>query len=153
LVVFAFVPVVAALPGWMLSEARNALNWQDPVVLAFVPVRGVMALLDAFADGVVPGGMAGTFAGLLLTGWSLTGRRTDPRLQRIVVGAAAGMLAAAMVVTIVAAHMMLAGHALALPALPTAFELGSGATCGAIAAPTALGYFAASAGAPAGKTS
>ena len=61
-VVFAFVPTLAVLPGWLHAEATNALNWHDPIVLAFLPVRGMVALWSAFGAGLVPGIIGGLIA-------------------------------------------------------------------------------------------
>src|SRR5690606_22166745 len=40
--VFAFLPTLAALPSWLAFEARNPLNASDPLVLVFLPVRGAI---------------------------------------------------------------------------------------------------------------
>lgn len=132
LLVFTFVPPLLALPGWLYREAGNHLNLEEPLVLAFVPVRGVTVLLNAFYAGVVPGLVAGLVTGVALT--VLARRAVAPRLLGAVIGAlAAGV---ALVATLVVAR----GSAWAPPANVVAFELGAGLLCGGIAAPTALRF-------------
>ena len=138
LVVFTFVPVVAALPQWVWSEARNPLNFREPVVLAFLPVRGVLALVDAFAEGVFPGALGGIVTGLLLTAWVRTGHRATRLRERVAAGAVCGAVGASVVVVAAIVNSVVSGGAIALPPIATAFEIGSGILCGMIAAPTAV---------------
>lgn len=152
---FAFVPVVAALPGWIQSELGNTVDRRDLVVLAFTPMRGAVALLDAFDAGVLPGGLAGIVAGLLLSAWMLTaGRPAPPRGRLLVAGAIAGATAAALVTAIVLARAFLTVPEVAVPTRAVLFELGSGLVCGLIAAPTAVRLLSepARSDAPAGWT-
>lgn len=142
LVVFTFLPVVAAVPGWVWSEARNPLNTEEPVVLAFLPVRGFVALLDAFGEGVFPGALAGIVAGGLLTAWVLRRRDRTTGRERLA-GAVCGALGAGVVVVTAIVNMVLSGHDVALPAVPIAFEVGSAVVCGAVAARTAVRLAAA----------
>ena len=57
--VFAFVPALFSVPGWIWFEATNPLNRQDPIVFAFVLVRGGIGVLEAFSTVVLPGVLAG----------------------------------------------------------------------------------------------
>jgi len=128
-VVFAFVPTLAVLPGWLHSEATNPLNWHEPLVLAFLPVRGMVALWSAFAAGLVPGVLGGLIDGILLRTWLL---RSKPR-RMLVAGAACGALAGCGVVLVTAAlGTMQRGFSLPR-AVPVAFELASGVVCGMLA--------------------
>ena len=61
MLVFAFLPTLAALPRWVAFEATSTLNLHDPVVLAFLPVRGALLLLSALEEGLVPGILAGSY--------------------------------------------------------------------------------------------
>ena len=130
--VFAFLPTLASLPSWLRFEATNGLNLTDPVVLAFLPVRGVILLLHAFQAGAVPGVLAGIVHGLLVCALA----RTFEASRSVVAaaGAGAGALAALVVVLATAGRIGLAS----LAGAPVLFEIGSGIVCGAIAAPTAV---------------
>ena len=133
-VVFAFVPTLAVLPGWLHAEATNALNWHDPIVLAFLPVRGMVALWSAFGAGLVPGIIGGLIDGVLLGTWLL---RAQPR-SAFVAGAICGTLAGCGVV-LASVALGTFQHGLSLPgAVPVAFELASGLACGMLAVPTAV---------------
>jgi hypothetical protein len=136
LLVFAFLPTVAALPRWLWLEATNPLNRTDPIVLAFVPVRGLILLLNAFAAGFVPGVAAGLFCGLLACGW-LAWRGAPAWSRRHAYGAAAGGAAAALMVLGTLALAVVEGRP-RLPLGPVAFELASGLVCGLVAAPGVL---------------
>jgi hypothetical protein len=136
--VFAFLPALAWLPGWVYFELRNPLNLEDVVVLTFIPVRGAILLLSAFGQGVVPGSLAGIACGVLLVAWDARGTRRDGRGGRVLVGAAAGVAAAALVVAATLAIAIARTGATELPWVAIAFELGSGLACGAIAGPTAM---------------
>ena len=136
LLVFTFAPPLAALPRWIAFEATNALNVQDSLVLVFLPVRGVILLLNEFRDGVVPGILAGGLDGLVLCAWA-TWRGAETALaRRLAIGALVGLVAAgAMVaVTLVVIH----DRSQPWPVGAILFEIGSGVVCGAIAAPGAF---------------
>jgi hypothetical protein len=140
--VFAFVPPLAALPRWLSFEINNSLNVQDPIVLAFLPVRGMLLLVNAFRAGLVPGVMAGAIEGGLLWAWLARGAAST-RAQRIVVGAVTGALAACAVVLVsVVVAAANTGPRTGRDAI--AFEIASGVLCGMIAAPTALRFLAPS---------
>ena len=133
-VVFAFVPTLAVLPGWLVSEAANPVNRHEPIVLAFLPVRGLVALWSAFDAGLVPGIIGGLIDGILLGAWLL---RDKPR-RAVVAGAVCGVLAG---LGVVLASIALGAfqHGFSLPrAVPVAFELASGVVCGMLAIPTAV---------------
>lgn len=129
--VFAFLPTLASLPSWLRFEATNGLNLTDPVVLAFLPVRGVILLLHAFQAGAVPGVLAGIVHGLLVCA---VARTFETSRDVAAAGAVAGALAALVVVLATAGRIGLAS----LAGGPVLFELASGIVCGAIAAPTAV---------------
>lgn len=129
MLVFAFLPPVAVIPGWVVGEARNAFNLQDPVVLAFLPARGTLALLDAFRDGIAGRLIAGVLAGLLLTG--LASRRgVGTAGRRLALGALCGGLAGAATMAVLAAT----GPA------PASFGVAvvGAIVCGAVATPGAV---------------
>ena len=131
---FAFVPTLAALPGWVHAEVTNSLNWHDPIVLAFLPVRGMVALWSAFDAGLVPGIIGGLIDGILLGAWLL---RARPR-RTVVAGAICGALAGSgVVLASVALGTFQRGFSLPR-AVPVAFELASGLVCGMLAVPTAV---------------
>lgn len=134
--VFAFLPTLAALPPWLRFEATNPLNLADPVVLAFLPVRGVVLLLHAFQAGAIPGVLAGIIHGVLLCAFTRTSAAGSDVKRGMVaaIGAVAGALAALGVVLATAGRLGLAS----LAGGPVLFELASGIVCGAIAAPTAV---------------
>jgi hypothetical protein len=135
--VFAFLPTLASLPSSLRFEVSNGLNLTDPVVLAFVPVRGVILLLHAFKAGVVPGVLAGIIHGLLVCAFAARTSGAGAGAGRGVVvgvGAVAGALAALAVVLATVGR----GGGAALATGPVLFELASGIVCGAIAAPTAV---------------
>jgi hypothetical protein len=141
LLVFAFVPPLAALPRWLGFEVTNALDVQDPLVLVFLPVRGVILLLNEFRDGVVPGIFAGVLNGLALCAWT-TWRGAEATLtRRLGVGAAAGLAAAG--VMVVVTLMVIGDRSQPLPLGAILFEIGSGVVCGAIAAPRAFALLSA----------
>jgi hypothetical protein len=146
LLVFAFVPALTALPRWLYSEAMNPLNFHEPLVLAFVPVRGIMVLLDAFSAGVAPGVLAGVVDGVLVSAWLLSDHGVSTKRQLILVGAICGALAASLVVLVAVARAVSAGARLALPAGAVAFAIGSGVVCGMIAVPTAVRFLTSRSG-------
>jgi hypothetical protein len=127
--VFAFVPALAALPQWLAFEAINPFNRQDAIALAFVPARGLIALLDAFADDVGQRVLAGALAGVLLA--ALSSRTSRPR-QRVLLGALCGALAAGLA----ALALVVSRASDASLRGPVLFAIASGAVCGVIAAPT-----------------
>lgn len=127
--VFAFAPSLAALPGWISFEADNPLNVEDAVVLMFLPVRGLVALLDTFAAGLGARVLTGAVAGVLLSAW-LSTRVVAPTLaRRILVGASSGALAAGLVTL---------GAGLATDFREMATAVGWGVVCGLVAASTAV---------------
>jgi hypothetical protein len=128
-----------AVARWLYFEATNPLNLQEPVVLAFVPVRGIMRLLDAFDARVVQGMLAGTGAGLLMSAWLLRGGRGSTRRERMLVGAVSGALAACLMVLVIVGG--LEGGRLGSLAGAIAFEIGLGTVCGMVAATRAVGFF------------
>jgi hypothetical protein len=135
--IFAFLPTLAALPRWLAFEARNALNLQDPVVLTFLPVRGAVLLLNTFAEGVMPGVIEGAIAGVLVCAWVAGWRALPARPRQWALGAAIGLVAAALVVAGTLAFALVAGRAAHVPVSTVAFELAAGAVCGALAFPGA----------------
>ncbi len=135
--VFAFVPVVAALPRWAYLEWTNPLDWSDPIVLAFLPVRAAILLVNAFADGCTNGVVGGLFYGVLLCAW-LARRPAPAGAGRFGVGAVCGFAGAALMVLATFAWAAARGHAPSVPWGPVAFELGSGVTCGVLAVAGAL---------------
>jgi hypothetical protein len=138
--VFAFAPALASLPGWLLAEATSPLNMQDPVVSSFVLVRGVLGLLNAFYAGLVPGVLAGAIEGALVCAWVLSGGAISTRRQRALMGAITGALAASLMVLLVMGVELLGGRPRAWAADAVAFEAVSGILCGLIAAPTAVRF-------------
>ena len=133
-VVFAFAPTLAALPGWLHSEATNPLNWHQPMVLAFLPMRGMLALWSAFDAGLVPGLLGGLIDGILLGTWLL---RAQPR-RAFGAGTICGALAGCGVV-LASVALGAVQRGFSLPrAVPVAFELASGVACGMLAVPTAV---------------
>ncbi len=133
--VFAFLPPLAAVPRWLAFEATNALDVRDPLVLLFLPVRGVILLLNAFRDGVVPGIFAGVLNGLALGAWATWRGADATRARRLALGAVAGCAAAG--VMVVVTLMVIGDRSQPLPLGAILFEIGSGVVCGAIAAPRA----------------
>ena len=145
--VFAFVPPLAALPRWIAFEATNAQNVQDPLVLVFLPVRAVILLLNEFREGLVPGILAGVVAGILVCGWA-TWRGPEPTpVRRVASGALAGLAAAGVMVAVTL--LVIGDRSQPLPIGAIGFEIGSGVVCGAIAAPRAFRLLSATP-APAG---
>lgn len=132
--VFAFVPPLAELPRWLAFEASNPLNGQDPIVLAFLPMRGLILLLGAFSAGLTQGMLGGVFAGLLLSVLLSRQGGTATLGRRLGLGALGGALAASLAVgTLLAPRLAdLAAHA-----GQVGFEIVLGMVCGVLAAPTA----------------
>lgn len=129
LLVFAFVPALAAIPGWLRAEAADPSLLRDPVVLAFTLVRGVRAVLGALYEGIVPGVLGGLIDGVLLCAWM----RSRGRAPALPAGAILGAVAASLMVVIVAAAQALAGQPRVWGAAAVAFEIGSGLVCGTLA--------------------
>lgn len=138
LLVFAFVPTLTVLPRWLWFELTNPLNLHEPIVLAFVLVRGFKAMLDAFADGVVAGVVSGSIDGVLMWAVAASGAALTPRAKQYAVGAATGAVASGLMIVVVAVAQGAAGQARVWGASAIAFELAAGLVCGAIAAPTAV---------------
>lgn len=136
--VFAFAPTLAALPAWLYFEAHNPLNLQEPVVLTFVPVRGAILLLDAFAAGVSEGVLAGAIHGILVSAWASWRGRVSTRRQRIGLGAIGGALAACLMIFAQVSVGVVDLGQLASHGGVVAFEIVSGMLCGLVATPTAL---------------
>lgn len=126
---FAFLPPLAALPAWLAREAVDDLNRQDSIVLAFLPARGLLAILDAFSSGLPQRLLAGLLTGVVLS--ALLPRRGSVARARI---ATTGLMCGA-----VATGLSL----LLLPLLPEVMaangeplrDLVSGALCGLLVAP------------------
>lgn len=138
--VFAFLPTLAALPPWMWFEVQNPLNASDPVVLAFLPVRGAILLLHAFRAGVVPGVLAGLVTGVLVCAFvrATAPEATARRGTLTLLGALGGGLAALTVVAAMLGFRVVQGGTATLAIATAAFELASGLVCGLVAAPTAV---------------
>ena len=136
--VFAFVPTLAALPQWLYFEAHNRLNLEEPVVLVFVPVRGVILLLNSFSRGLVQGVIAGVIDGFLMSVWLFRRGRVSSRIQRTTCGAICGALAALLMVLMGVAVGIFDPRQLTARPGAVAFEMVSGIVCGMIAAPTAF---------------
>jgi hypothetical protein len=136
--VFAFLPTLAALPLWLRFEWQNPLNASDPVVLAFLPVRGAILLLHAFQAGLVPGVLAGIVASLLACARAPRRGAAASRSASVGFGALAGGLAAATVVVGSIAWAAVRGRPVSAPLTTVAFELGSGVVCGMVAVGRAL---------------
>jgi hypothetical protein len=145
--IFAFLPAIAALPAWLSFELRNPLNASDPVVLTFLPVRGAILLLHAFRAGVLQGVLAGMLYGLFVCAWARRWGEVTPAGRRWAYGALGGALAAAVVVGGFLALGAVRGPIASVALASVAFEIGSGAVCGLVAARRAL-RLAAGTGAP-----
>jgi hypothetical protein len=136
--VYVFVPTLAGLPSWLRYELANPLNFADPMVTLFLPVRGFRALLNAFEQGMNAGLLAGLLNGVLVCVWTWSRGRPAHLRQRLLLGAAAGATASfLMIATLLTTNAVRAGE-LAIPFLPVVFEVGSGLVCGVIAVPTML---------------
>jgi hypothetical protein len=136
--VFAFLPALSALPGWLAFEATSRTNLEDGVVLAFLPVRGAVLLLHAFRAGVVTSVAAGIAAGLALTAWTWWRGAVASWGGRLGIGAIAGALAAGIGIAVGLAIVAARGTVPDVPLRVIAFELGTGIVCGMIAAPRAI---------------
>ncbi len=138
MLVFAFAPTLVAVPRWLYFEATNPLNLRDPVVLAFVPVRGFVLLLNTFSAGVVAGVIGGVIDGVLVCAWLWWCERASTVRRRMVLGATCGGVAAvAMVLVGFLSGIFEVGQLTSRPGA-VAFEIVSGTVCGMIAAPTAM---------------
>jgi len=129
--IFTFVPTLAPVPSWIAFELSNPLNARDPVVLAFVLVRGVNLLLDTFRARVVLGVLSGAITGVIVSAWVWSGARVSTTLERIVLGALGGVIGAGLAVTV-------------WPSAAVTLEIISGLLCGMLAAPTAVRFLNAS---------
>lgn len=128
--VFVFVPTLVELPRWLAFEAQNPLNRRDPVVLTFLPLRGLVLLLTAFSSGLAQGMLAGVLAGLLLSRYG----RGSTSLRRLAIGALGGALATCVVVGMMMARGPREGADIAARGGQVVFEIGLGMVCGMIAA-------------------
>jgi hypothetical protein len=135
---FLFVPALAGLPGWIGYELANPLNFADPTVTLFLPVRGFRALLNAFDQGRNAGLLAGLLNGAIVCG-GVWWRGVPAQLpQRLLLGGAAGATASLlMIATLLTINAVRAGE-LVIPFLPVAFEVASGLVCGVVAVTTML---------------
>ena len=140
---FAFLPTLASVPGWLYFEAHNSLNLRDPIVLAFVPARGVLRLLDAFSAGVVERVLAGVVYGGIVCAWLSTSRAVSTPAQRAFRGAVGGAVTASLIVLGVMCLRFFRAGALEFHARQIAFEIVSGVLCGVVAMPTAVRLSAA----------
>jgi hypothetical protein len=139
---FAFLPPLASLVRWLTFESANALNLSDHIVLEFLPIRGAITLVAAFLAGVVPGVIAGLIDGALVSVW-WTWRGVPTRGHALLLGAACGVLAAALMIVVILA-VQVATTSTELPtASSLAFEVGSGLACGIVSAPGAVRLLAA----------
>lgn len=141
--VFALVPSLASLPRWLAFEATNRLNLSDPVVLAFLPMRGFVTLVTGFLAGAVPGVVAGAIAGALLATWTSRRGVASGGTQRLVVGAIVGGIASAVMMLVFLAVGVALGEGGVPPLATLAFEFASGLACGALAVPGASRLLAA----------
>jgi hypothetical protein len=137
LLVFTFLPALAAIPRWLVFESSNPLNVREPLILSFLLVRGVAAVLDAFYDGIVAGVLAGLIDGVLVCAWLRSRAGVCTPRQLYLVGAIGGVVAACLMVVVVAGAQALAGHERVWGAGAIVFEIVSGLVCGTIAIPTA----------------
>lgn len=142
--VFAFLPALAPVPRWLAFEVQNPLNRTDPVVLTFLPVRGAVLLLNVFWQGLEPGLVAGILNGVLLAALATRALRPATRTRALLLGAATGLAASAAMTALFVAVGLTSATQLTRPT--TLFELATGLVCGALAAPTALRWLAASTG-------
>ena len=136
--IFAFVPVLAALPRWLSFEANNPFNLEDPIVLAFLPVRAAIVALNEFIVGFLPGILAGLINGGLVAAWVALRGRPATRGQEIGVGAACGVLGAGLMVIAGSAYEVSQGRPAPSRLDAVAFELASGTVCGMLAVSTAI---------------
>jgi hypothetical protein len=132
--VFAFLPALAPVPRWLAFELANPLNRTDPVVLAYLPVRGAVLLLNVFWEGLPPGLVAGVLNGVAFA-LAARAQRPTTRARAVAVGAMTGLAAAAAMTALFVATGLSSAAQLGQPA--TLFELTAGLVCGAVAAPTA----------------
>lgn len=135
LLLFAFLPALAPVPRWLAFEVANPLNRSDAVVLAYLPVRGAVLLLNVFWEGLVPGLVAGVLNGLFFAFAATRGDRPPTTGRALALGAATGLGAAAAMIALFVATGLSRATQLAAPA--TLFELGAALACGALAAPEA----------------
>ena len=136
--VYVFVPTLAALPGWLRYEIANPLNFNDTMVTLFIPARGLRALLNAFQDGMNAGLLAGLLNGALLCTWVWSRGAPSDLRQRLLLGAGAGAAASfLMAATMLTINAVRAGE-LVIPFVPVAFEVCSGVVCGVIAVSTVI---------------
>src|SRR5262249_19343288 len=123
--VYVLVPTLVSLPSWLQYELGNPLNFADPVVTAFLPVRGFRALLNAFDAGRTAGLLAGLLNGAFVCIWVRWRGVPTPLRQRLLFGAATGAAASLLMVIILLTLNLGAGD-LVIPLVPIAFESASG---------------------------
>lgn len=141
--VYVFLPTLAGLPSWIGYELANPLNFTDPTVTAFLPVRGFRALLNAFEQGMNAGLLAGLLNGVLVSAFVRARGVPGPLQRRLLLGALAGATAGLLTVaTLLTINAVRAGE-LTVPFLPVVFEVASGLVCGVAAVPTMLRLLAA----------
>ena len=138
MLVFAYVPALASMPTWLWFELHNPANLREPVILAFLPIRGFLALLDGFYAGAIPGILAGCVQGLLLSAWCWMRGSISPWRRSLALGALAGLVAASVVTFITRIGPDLVRGAASPRDLPIPFEVASGLVCGLLAAPMAV---------------
>jgi len=141
--VFVFLPLLVALPEFVSYEIRNPYNYSDPVVLALLPGRALRALVNAFAAGVIPSSISGALYAASLCAWAWARPLPSTLGSRLAVGALLGLLAGLLSVVAVVAIQFGREGVTNAPWIAIAFETGSAAVCGAVAAPAALRMVAA----------
>jgi hypothetical protein len=146
--VYVLVPTLVSLPGWLRSELANPLNFSDPVVTAFLPVRGFRALLNAFDAGENAGLLAGLLNGVFVCVWARWRGVPTGLRQRLLLGAASGAAASLLMIVAVLTFNWLDTGNLVVPLVAIAFESASGLVCGLIALPTLLRLLAPTDSAP-----
>jgi hypothetical protein len=131
LLVFAFLPTLGVIPGWLFGEAYNPFIARDPIVMAFLPARGALALLHGFRDGIAARLAEGVLAGLPI---AVLASRRGPATPagRICFRAVCGALGA------YAAGLVLAASRHTPDPDRIARELAGAIVCGIVAAPGAV---------------
>ena len=138
ILVFVFLPTLAALPDFLGYELRNPFNLTDPVVLAFLPARTLRAFVNAFSSGVIPGSIAGAVNTALLCAMVWLRPAPAGAAQRMALGAVCGVVAGLLsVLAILAIQFGRAGITNA-PWVAIAFETASATVCGMVAGPGAV---------------
>jgi hypothetical protein len=130
--VFVFVPTLAALPGWLRSEVALPLNGTDPTVTLFMPIRGLIALMNAFTQGMNAGLIAGLLNGVLVCAWVRSRGAPAKLREQLLLGAGAGGTASFLMAAALLSLLAIRGGELAIPFVPVAFEISSGVVCGVL---------------------